>query len=43
MLGIDEGTSKSQLFKARKTLKAMIESIMASEKQALENQKTKGI
>ena len=43
MLGIDEGTSKSQLFKARKTLKTMIESIMASEKQALENQKTKGI
>ena len=41
MLGIDEGTSKSQLFKARKTLKTMIESIMASEKQALENQKTK--
>ncbi len=43
MLGIDEGTSKSQLFKARKTLKAMIENIITSEKKALENQKAKGI
>lgn len=43
MLEIDEGTSKSQLFKARKQLRSMLEDIMTSEKQALENQKTKGI
>lgn len=39
MLGIDEGTSKSQLFKARRALQAMLENLMTSEKQTLENQK----
>lgn len=43
ILGIDEGTSKSQLFKARKALQAMIEKLMATEKQALENQKAKDL